>query len=234
MISKEFRTIHKEDGKDYIFNTAAFREYYYAVTANKRGSKKEVKQLLAKYTKSSEETVSSWLKGTNGPQPEKLMEIANFFNADFHTFLEKKPKEENNMQPAETRIISKSERKTAKKLYRKLYDLIFNMQYSIPDCTYDNLTEKDTLSLKGKLAQYDSPYTVQAQYNRIISKEKFDLPSDLRSELSEFVDDVFYPFMDRNEMAGWYFDPDDYEEYCRKNSMDDSEMSRIETVKYFV
>ena len=220
------------DGKLYRFNPDAMRAYYNYKAKTEAKKKKDIILELQEATNTSYEGVRSWLKltGNNGPDPEKIADIARVLGCDKMDLLIECDEEDKEVKE-DVLIIREDEKKIQRMLYGKMCDLINHIddwepfEPNVPD-----------LPIKRPLREeWQKGWTkeqLRNDYQLTIKKASLDLPQDIREQLEELVDDIFGPF-DIDGTIDGFFAGEIYRDYLKKNDWKDTDDSRYKFCAWF-
>ena len=222
------RTEFTIDGDIYIFDRNAFAEIY----KNYKGSKTDAIEYISKETGCESDTVRGWARGAYGPSELKSVEVlADFFGCDIKVLLIVVKRKGSEM---EKREISKSERKAARKLYKKMCDLLQKITYEAPDFELNEYYHDNTKKKK----KADPPRSVESlrkEYKFVIRKTALDLNAQLRADLYDWVLECFggTPASGEDEEGWLILLGSNYQNYLDENGWRDTDESRYKYVSVF-
>ena len=177
-----FKRLKTEDGKEYTFNSLAFKkELKRTAVASKKDGKvtsiEAFKEGLADKIAVSTAAIKQWESGRNGVSDiERVQEIAEYLGLeDYKSLLIEVKTEEKKDDITMKNYILEEERKTAREVFNSLVEIIKMYKdsgaYAYTDGTYGTPTEIEIL-------------TTNEAVEEIILKARFDIPEETHRELS--------------------------------------------------
>lgn len=183
-----FKRLKAEDGKEYTFDSLAFKkELKRTAVASKKDGKvssiEEFKEGLADKIAVSTAAIKQWESGRNGVSDiERVQEIAEYLGLeDYKTLLVEVKAEERKDDMTMTNYILEEERKTAREVFNGLVEVIKMYKdtgaYAYTDGSYGSPTEVDII-------------TKNDEVEIIIQKARFDIPEETHRELSSLFFEI--------------------------------------------
>lgn len=229
MLSNSFSKI-ENGGIAYEFSPDAMKAICNLLVITKKIENKDIIKDLSIATNTSIRGVRKWLKGDNGPDKEKIVDIAKVLGCDVRDLLRKCDTEEKEMKD-DVLVIREDEKKLQRMLYGKMCDLINHIDNWEP---FDpNVPE---LPIKRPLREdWQKEWTreqLRNDYLLEIKKASLDLPQKTREQLEELVDDIFGP-IDIDGSGNGFFDGEVYQNYLERNSWSDTDDVRLRFCTWF-
>ncbi len=209
------RTLLEFNGKKYYFKKGSVAD----LCKSKEKTRNSIINRLAEKTGFGRNTVRDWLNGKNGPSTEEAVaELAKEFGRDKFDFLEEitendTKKDRNTIEGSNVEMkntINEYERMVAREIYCEMLEMLQFIEWEDP------LDDEPLPRIKTEVSgRFDNQEDARTHYLLAIKKTALDLPSKVRVELEDLVEDCFGPFdIENNEM---YFNSPDYLDYIKKN-----------------
>ncbi|MCR5488352.1 MAG: hypothetical protein K6F35_12645 [Lachnospiraceae bacterium] len=189
-----------------------------------RGQKAEAIRRLIENTGKDENTVKGWIYGKHGPKDIEKVHIIEKTLGFEHDELLKYVEEEKEM--GETRDIRKAERKAARRLYKKMNEMICSVRYDFSDAGPHDPPKPEEKMIEAM------KYITYREYNGLyydeiilaIRSTALDLPEKVRNECTN----LFYDIVGKKEWDNLpVFGTSNYEEFLKETNDTDNDFARV-------
>lgn len=229
MLSQSFSKINI-DGKSYEFSPNAMKALCNLAAKAEKKQLSDIIKDLAIITHTSVRGVRKWLNGDNGPDKEKIAEIAKALGGEMMDLLSECDKEEKEVKD-NVLVIKEDEKKIQRMVYSKMCDLINHIDDWQPfDPNVPDLPIKRPL--REECQKGWTKEQLRNDYLLTIKKASLDLPQNMRNQLEDLVDDIFGPF-DLDGTKDGFFEGEIYHDYLKRNKWKDVDESRYKFCAWF-
>lgn len=194
-MKNNFKTLDIIDGKEYIFNSKAFKREFRRVAATTKKCDPTVtlsafREAFADKVHTSASAISQWEAGNNGVSDlKRVKELAlNLGITDYKLLLIER---ETTTNKGEITMVSVEERMAAKAVFEIITDLIILFKDTVGFSQYTQDFRDET-----KVDRLD----LETAAERVVKRSRFELPLDVYNGVDELLSEINYACLIQDEV----------------------------------